>query len=156
MNTLADMVMRSDGLTHPLDLGATWLLRELETQKSIVIFDCEVVMSFLYTPAREKLEGIQGYTYCSSGVSSLPPFGFIASKRSDLVMIFNEFDRRCVLGHLSPTTACRAFCSRSWSTRSAFPISDSFGCWNLLSRLCCTTRTSRRSWLLIATSIRRS
>ncbi|XP_003738770.1 uncharacterized protein LOC100905899 [Galendromus occidentalis] len=96
IRSLAKKIIDSEGLTHPLDIGTTWMLRELETEKSVFILGCEVVFPFLYSPPSLKLQGTQGYTYCSKDVMGFYLSGWVASRRKDPIFqfILDEFDKR--------------------------------------------------------------
>ena len=98
MNKLGELIMKSGGLTQPRDMVSPWLLRELETKKSVFVLGCDVVISFLYSPPSLKLEGTLGYTYCSKSVFGSFLSGWVAAKATQPIMetILTEFDKRCV------------------------------------------------------------
>lgn len=96
LRKLAGMVVKSSGMTRPLDVKANQVLRELKTGKSILILNCDAGTIFLYWPPSLKLEGTLGYTYCSGASLGVFLHGWAAPKNAEPIykIIYGELSKR--------------------------------------------------------------
>ena len=135
MNRLGELISKSGGLTHFVNMTSSWVLRELETGKSVIIVGCDETNSFLYSPPSFKLQRTQGYTYCVKAVLGPYVAGWIIPKRAEPLYdsIYKEMAKRYGTSggtglrmpsrSISAVTLNCSLSSRvSWLRESPFPL----------------------------------